>query len=81
MVSASRAAAPGVPVAVNVTGLPVRPAELAVRVFVPSVGPRVHDVAAAMPSSPVATGLVGLTLPPPDATAKVTLTPCTGLPC
>jgi hypothetical protein len=73
------AAAPVVPVAVNVTGLPVRPLDVAVRVFVPAVVPSVQDVAAAIPLALVLTGVVGVTAPPPEATAKVTATPATGL--
>src|SRR5439155_914737 len=73
-------AAPAVPVAVKVTGLPVSVPDVAVRVFGPAVGPRVHDVTAAIPFAFVGTGVVGLTVPPPEATAKVTLTPATGLP-
>src|SRR5947207_14495605 len=55
VVSASRVAAPAVPVAVNVTGLPLRPEAAAVTIgrSACAVGPRVHDVAAAMPSAPV----------------------------
>src|SRR5439155_403744 len=45
------------------------------------VGPSVHDVTAAIPLALVITGVVGLTVPPPEATANVTLTPSTGLPC
>src|SRR3989442_12685773 len=33
-----------------------------------------------MPWVPVVTAVVGTTVPPPDATAKVTATPLTGLP-
>src|SRR2546425_109080 len=73
-------AAPVVPVAVNVTGLPVRPVDVAVSVFGPAVGPRVHDVTVAMPLVPVVTAVVGTTVPPPEATAKVTAPPLTGLP-
>jgi hypothetical protein len=76
---AREAAAPVVPVAVKVTGLPVRPLDVAVRLFVPAVVPRVHDVTAAMPLPLVVTGVVGLTVPPPKATANVTETPATGL--
>ncbi len=71
--------APAVPVAVKVTGLPVSPVAVAVRVFVPAVVPRVQDVTAATPLALVVTGVVGVTVPPPDATAKVTETPATGL--
>jgi hypothetical protein len=72
-------AAPVVPVAVKVTGLPGRPLDVAVRVLVPAVVPNVQDVTAAMPLPLVVTGVVGLTVPPPDATANVTATPATGL--
>jgi hypothetical protein len=71
--------APAVPVAVKVTGLPVRPVDVAVRVFAPAVVPSVQDVTAAIPPALVVAGVVGLTVPPPDATAKVTATPATGL--
>src|SRR5207247_1407413 len=74
-------AAPAVPVAVNVTGLPVSPLAVAVRVFGPAVGARVHEVTVAMPLASVVTGVVGLTVPPPEATPNVTATPPTGLPC
>src|SRR5205823_5190466 len=73
-------AVPAVPVAVNVTGLPVSPVAVAVSVFGPAVGPPVHDVTAAIPLAFVVTGVVGVTVPPPEATANVTLTPSTGLP-
>src|ERR1041385_2462096 len=76
---ATEVAAPVVPVAVKVTGLPVRPLDVAVRVLAPAVVPRVHDVTAASPLALVVTGVVGLTVPPPEATAKVTATPATGL--
>src|SRR5437762_13813942 len=71
VVIASCAAAPAVAVAVKVTGLPVSPLAVAVRVLVPGVVPSVHDVTAAMPLPFVAT-LVGLAVPPPDVTAKAT---------
>jgi hypothetical protein len=72
--------APAAPVAVNVTGLPVRLPDVAVRVFVPATVPRVQEVRAALPVLPVVTGLVGVTLPPPAVTVNVTATPATGLP-
>ena len=77
-----RAAAPAVPVAVKVTGLPLipDPAAAAVSVLAPAADPSVHDVAAATPFAPVGTGDVGFTDPPPEATANVTLMPATGLP-
>src|SRR5690348_1382560 len=73
-------AAPGVPVAVMVTGLPESPAAVAVRVFVPAVLPRVQLVTAATPAALVSTGVVGATTPPPPVTANVTAAPGTGLP-
>src|SRR5207248_8413959 len=51
-----------------------------VTVLGPAVGPRIHDVAAAIPSVPVVTGVVGVTVPAPGLAAKVTATPETGLP-
>ncbi len=80
VVRASCVAVPAVPVAVNVTGLPVKPEAVAVSVLVPAVGLRVQEVAAAIPSVPVVTGVVGVTVPLPAAAAKVTATPETGLP-
>src|SRR5947208_13350324 len=80
VVITSRVAAPAVPVAVKVTGLPVRPEAVAVSVLVPAVGLKVHEVAAAIPSVPVVTGVVGVTVPLPAAAANVTATPETGLP-
>src|SRR5206468_6871309 len=70
---------PAVPVAVNVTGLPVSEPEVAVSVFDPAVVPSVQLVTAAIPFAPVVTGAVGFTVPPPDATANVTEAPGTGL--
>jgi hypothetical protein len=67
------------PVAVNVTGLPVRDPEVAVSVLVPAVVPSVQLVTAAIPLLFVVTAVVGTTVPPPDATANVTLVPATGL--
>ena len=80
LLAAIEAAAPAVPVAVNVPGLPDNPLAVAVRVFGPAVGPSVHDVTAAIPFAPVVTGVVGVTVPPPEATANVTATPATALP-
>src|SRR6184192_3856245 len=74
------AAAPVVPVAVNVTGLPDNVPEEAVRVFDPAVGLSVQEVRAAIPSAPVLTGLVGVTVPLPAAGVNVTATPVTGFP-
>jgi len=76
-------AAPAVPEAVNVTGLPLRPVAVAVTVLllVPAVGPSVQLVAVATPLALVETvvGPAGTTVPPPAVTAKVTCTPATGL--
>jgi hypothetical protein len=80
VVTTTFVAAPAVPVAVKVRGLPASVPDVAVSVFVPAVGPRVHDVAAATPSAPVVTGDVGVTVPLPGGTANVTATPATGLP-
>src|SRR5439155_1218008 len=54
--SAIELAAPVVPVAVKVTGLPVSPLAVAVSEFGPTVGPRVHDVTAAIPFAFVSSG-------------------------
>jgi hypothetical protein len=74
------AAAPAVPVAVNVTGLPVSDPDVAVSVFDPAAGLRVHEVRVAIPSDPVLTGVVGATVPLPAAGVNVTATPATGFP-
>src|SRR2546426_947496 len=59
VVKATRPAAPAVPSAVNVTGLPLipDPAAVAVSVFVPVVGPSVQEAAAAPGVSPEASRL------------------------
>src|SRR5712692_4266935 len=80
VVIASFVAAPAVPVAVNVTGLPISASAVAVKVFGPAVVPSVQEVTAAMPLAFVSTAVVGLTVPPPVATAKVTAMPATELP-
>src|SRR5207247_6943706 len=72
VVSASLFAAPAVPVAVKVTGLPARPEAVAVSVLVPAVELKVHEVGAALACAPVATGVRSLTAPLPGATANVT---------
>jgi hypothetical protein len=72
-------AALAVPVAVNVTGLPLRVPEVAVRVLVPAVVPSVQLVTTAIPLLFVVTAVVGTTVPPPNATANVTSVPETGL--
>src|SRR5207237_1392354 len=61
-------------------GLPVRPLDVAVRVFGPAVALRVQDVSAAIPSVPVLTGVGGVTVPLPSAGVNVTATPVTGFP-
>src|SRR5207237_53064 len=73
------AAGPAVPVAVKVTGLPVRPFDVAVSVFGPAVALRVQEVSAAIPSVPVLTGVAGVTVPLPAAGVNVTATCATGL--
>ena len=74
------AAAPAVPVAVNVTGLPESDPDVAVKVFDPAVALSVHELRAAIPSDPVLTGVVGVTVPLPSAGVNVTATPATGFP-
>ena len=71
-------AAPAVPVAVKVTEPPT-PAAVAVSVLAPAAGPRVQRPMVATPEASVV-GVVPVTEPPPEATAKVTMTPETGLP-
>ena len=73
------AGAPGAPVAVNVTGLPVSPGAVAVRVLVPAVIPSVQLPTVAIPLALVI-WFAPVMLPPPPASAKVTATPWTGLP-
>ena len=67
----------GVPVAVNVTGLPLRPADVAVNVFAPAVVPSFHEPDVATPSLPV---IRERPVPLPVTAANVTETPETGLP-
>src|ERR1041384_8860361 len=66
------------PVAVNVTGLPVRLPEVAVSEFDPAVVPSFHDVTFAMPVASVVS-IALTTLPPPEATANVTIAPAAAL--
>ena len=75
-------AAPGVPVALNVTGLPLSPAAVAVTVFAPAVAPSVQLVNVAIPLAFVLTlaGVAGTITPPPTVRVNVTTTPLTGLP-
>src|SRR5690349_17294833 len=71
--------APATPVAVNVTGLPFNPVDVAVNVFAPATVPSVQLPIVAMPLALVV--WVGpVMLPPPEANANVTDTPDTGLP-
>lgn len=68
-----------VAVAVKVIGEPDRDPLVAVRVFAPTVAPRVQLPTVATPLLPV--GVVKpVALPPPEAPAKVTLVPLTGFP-
>ncbi|HVN74204.1 MAG TPA: hypothetical protein VMT44_06405 [Methanoregula sp.] len=67
---------PAVPVAVKVTA--VIPVTVAVRVFDPAVVPSVHPATEATPFDPVVVDPPD-TLPPPEAMAKITVTPLTGL--
>src|SRR5439155_6724555 len=78
VVSASFVAAPAVPSAVNVTGLPVSPIDVAVSVFVPAVVLSVQLPPVAIPL-PFVVWVPPVTLPLPAAGANVTVTPCTGL--
>ena len=71
-------AAPAVAVAVKVTGEPVSPAEVAVKVFDPALVPKVQEPTVAIPEAFVVV-VAPVIEPPPLATAKVTLTPETGL--
>jgi hypothetical protein len=80
-------AADAVAVAVNVTGLPVRPVEAAVSVFVPATAPSCHTVSAAIPdpfvftvSGPLTRPAPLLICPLPAVIVKTTATLLTGLP-
>ena len=66
------------PVAVKVTGEPLRLPLVAVKVLAPAVAPSVQLPTVAMPAALVVAG-EPVTEPPPEATVKVTLTPGTGL--
>lgn len=76
----SPAAAPAVPVAVNVTGEPDKEPDVAVNVFDPAVVPNVHAGDVAIPELFVVTDPEVAKEPPPEATAKTTDTPCTAFP-
>src|SRR5205807_8769698 len=73
------APAPAVPVAVNVTGLPVSEPDVAVKVFEPAVALSVQLPTVAMPL-PLVVWLPPVIVPFPCATANVTATPVTGFP-
>ena len=73
------AAAPAVPVAVKVTGLPVSDPDVAVRVLLPAVALSVQLPTVAMPL-PFVVWLPPVIVPFPGATANVTATPVTGFP-
>src|SRR5207245_10326073 len=73
------AAAPALPVAVKVTGLPASDADVAVNVFAPAVALSVQLPTVAMPL-PLVVWLPPVTVPFPGATANVTATPVTGFP-
>src|SRR5688572_16411849 len=71
----------GVPLARNETGLPARPAAVAVSALAPAVVPNVQDVSVAMPAASVLTmvPLIGAVVPPPLVIANVTGWFATGL--
>src|SRR5439155_1012125 len=73
------AAAPAVPVAVKVTGLPDKVPELAVNVFEPAVALSVQLPTVATPPALVV-WLAPVIVPFPGATANVTATCATGFP-
>jgi hypothetical protein len=81
VVIANCVAAPAVPVAVKVTGDPLNDPLVAVTVFAPAVVPSVQAGLAAMPALSVVTAALEANEPEPVATAKVTDTPLTALPC
>ena len=81
VVIANCVAKPAVPVAVTVTGDPLKLPLVAVSVLAPDVVPKVQAGLVAMPALSVVTALVDANEPPPVATAKVTDTPLTALPC
>src|SRR5207248_522835 len=72
-------AAPAVPIAVNVTGLPESDPDVAISVFCPAVGPRLQLPTVAIPLASLI-WVAPVTLPLPGPGAKVTDTPETGLP-
>src|SRR5437868_15289411 len=70
---------PAVAVAVNVTGLPRSPDDVARSVSVLAAVPSVQEFTAATPLALVVTGAAGSTVPLSPAVANVTATPGTGL--
>jgi hypothetical protein len=81
VVIANCVAAPATPVAEKLTGEPVNPVAAAVSVFAPAVVPTVQAGLVAMPALSVVTALLEANEPEPVATAKLTDTPLTALPC
>ena len=81
VVIANCVAAPAVPVAVKVMGEPLRLPLVALSVLAPAVVPKVQAGLVAIPALSVVTAVVEANEPPPVATAKVTDTPLTALPC
>jgi hypothetical protein len=79
--NASLDAASATPVAVKVTGEPVRPVAVAVTVLAPAVVPSVQAGPVAMPELSVVTVVPEPSEPDPVDTANVTDTPLTALPC
>jgi hypothetical protein len=81
VLTANCVAAPAVPVAEIVSGEPVNPVEVTVKVFTPASVPNVQEGLVAMPVLSVVTAVVEAKEPDPLATANVTDTPLTALPC
>jgi hypothetical protein len=73
-------AAPAVPIAEIVSGEPLNPAEVTVKVFATASVPNVQAGLVAMPVLSVVTAPVEASDPLPLATANVTDTPLTALP-
>src|SRR6266550_4043032 len=72
-------ASPAVPVAVNETGLPLSPADVALRLFGPAAVASVQLPTVAMPLA-LLVWLAPVMLPFPGVTENVTATPATGFP-
>jgi hypothetical protein len=81
VVIANCVAAPAVPVAVKVMGEPLKLPLVAVNVFTPAMVPNVQAGLVAMPALSVVTTPLAANEPLPLATANVTDTPLTALPC